>query len=439
MKISGPRLAQTIALALLTALGWLGGCSDGPPGLHSEDPGGVVVPPSQGLIVSDPVPAAVLAAEVGAALAPAGGAGDSVAYVSLAPGTAPRGSLAIVRRVGGAATLTTTVLDGGFDPVPVGARAGDSVEVVVTDASGGTVLQVRAEVLLARPPVVVRTDPPRKKTDVPVNAALVVVFSEPVAAGSLTPTSVQLLRGTTSIVGTVSPLQGTATAAVFTPAAPLDPNTVYQLAVTRGVRDLEGDALAADTSVEFTTGTTTVGPATRVTVLPDTVAVAIGSQVQLTPAARDTAGTPIVGRPFTWSTDNPAVASVSPAGLVTAVAEGVAHVRSELDGRSAVAAILVSQSLAAVDSVAVVPGSATLVIGGLVQLTAVLRDAAGNVLSFREIAWSSSNPAVATVSAGTGGTAVVLDVSAGTTTITATSEGKRGTATIKTGTVGPYA
>jgi trimeric autotransporter adhesin len=55
-----------------------------------------------------------------------------------------------------------------------------------------------------------------------------------------------------------------------------------------------------------------------------------------------------------------------------------------------------------------------------VQVTAVLRDAANNVLTGRTITWSSSNaPAIATVSS----SGEVAAVGIGSATITATSEG----------------
>src|SRR5207247_7334120 len=64
--------------------------------------------------------------------------------------------------------------------------------------------------------------------------------------------------------------------------------------------------------------------------------------------------------------------------------------------------------------------------GQTVQLTAPPKDANGNTLAGRTIAWASSNPAAATVN--TSGR--VTGVAAGTATITATSEGKSGTAAI---------
>ncbi len=57
--------------------------------------------------------------------------------------------------------------------------------------------------------------------------------------------------------------------------------------------------------------------------------------------------------------------------------------------------------------------------GATAQLTAVLRDAANNTLSGRTIAWNSTSPGIATVTAGT-----VTAVGVGMTTISATSEGQ---------------
>src|SRR5207253_1856382 len=55
---------------------------------------------------------------------------------------------------------------------------------------------------------------------------------------------------------------------------------------------------------------------------------------------------------------------------------------------------------APVASVAVTPASASLAIGATSQLSVTLKDASGNTLSGRTVAWSSSSSAVSTVSAG---------------------------------------
>jgi len=410
-----------IALAIMGVLGWLGGCSDNPGGPVCCDP-------PQGLVVSDPVPAATLAAGFGAALALTGGAGDSVVYVSLPPGTAPAGSRAAIRRVGDVASLTTAVLDGGFDPVPVEAQAGDSIEVLVTDAAGGTVLQARLAVAAARPPIVVRTDPPRRKTDVPINASVVIVFSEPVDTATLTPSSVQLLLGTTPVAGMVRLLQGTGAAAAFTPAVPLDANTAYQLVVTQAVRDLEGDALEAGETVDFTTGQSSTGPAASILVSPDTVTLTEGATYQLTATVRDAAGNELVDQPLAWTSNDPNGLAVSPTGLVAARLPGFYNVFVTLNGLTGFAQVVVVPGVPA--SLTIAPTPATVgASGDTIILTATVRDAGGRLIPFPTLSWTSSAPAVATVApygnAGPG-LATVTGVSLGSVTITASSGAARG-------------
>jgi murein DD-endopeptidase MepM/ murein hydrolase activator NlpD len=81
---------------------------------------------------------------------------------------------------------------------------------------------------------------------------------------------------------------------------------------------------------------------------------------------------------------------------------------------------------AAVATVDVSPTSPTVLAGGTAQLAATTKDASGTVLTGRTIAWSSSNAAVATVSA----SGLVATLTPGSATITATSEGKSGSASV---------
>ncbi|HEX4934900.1 MAG TPA: Ig-like domain-containing protein, partial [Gemmatimonadaceae bacterium] len=81
---------------------------------------------------------------------------------------------------------------------------------------------------------------------------------------------------------------------------------------------------------------------------------------------------------------------------------------------------------APVATVAVAPDTATLVRAQGRTLAATLRDAAGNVLAGRAVAWSSSAVTVATVTAD----GAVTAVAPGVARIAATSEGKEGAATI---------
>ncbi len=388
-------------------------------------------------IVSDPVAAVSLTCP-----------GAAEAYVFLPPDSIPGGIAAAVQNRRTGRTIATAMINGGFDPVPVTAIAGDTLDIVVELSGGGNPERLIQPVPLKHAPSVVRTYPSSGKRDVPLNAGIVIVFSEPVAATTLSASAVQLYHGTSAVAGTVRLLEGSATAAVFTPSAPLDANTDYLLVVTQAVRDLQDDALAEVVTVLFATGTTTAGQASLVSVLPDTAAVLAGMQVQLTAVALaagdDTMPkTPVPGAPVFWSTDDPAVATVCNTGLVTTHAAGVAHVRATVDqGGEPVfgtAVVLVSATLPPVESVELTPASAIVPARGRIQLTTVLKDGLGSVLSFRPVSWRTSDQSFATVEGTSGGKAWVTGVSAGGATITATSEGKSATAQINVVTPGPYA
>lgn len=332
-----------------------------------------------GLVVSDPVlPSAAAPVAGGAqhmASSMALGEEDSVVYVSLLPGTAPRGATATIRALVSGSTVTTAVQGGGFDPMPVAAQVGDSIETVVRDASGAVVLRARIAVARVRPPIVVRTDPPPKKRDVPLNAAMIVVFSEPIDPATLTG-AVQLFQGTTSIGGRLGLRDPDNLTAVFKPDAPLRSGTDYQLVVTRGIHDLTGDSLEAAVAVGFTTEP----PVASVSVSPDAAAIVIRDSVQLTAVARDSAGNKLADRPVTWASNDSGIASVAPSGLVRGgVRAGSALIVASVEGKADSAAIEVTLGAKLVFSVQPTTMSAGLRITPSVQVTA--RDALGNVIT----------------------------------------------------------
>jgi alpha-tubulin suppressor-like RCC1 family protein len=182
-----------------------------------------------------------------------------VVYVSLAPGSVPTGTQATVRNQTSGGSITTAVVNGGFDPVAIAAAVGDTLLVEVRGPSTDV---IRAVLVVAaqRPLVVVRTNPPPRKTDVPLNAIMVVVFSAPIDSTTLTTESVQLWSGTTPVPGTVRFADVAHLRAEFHPDGLLAAETDHELVVTQGIRDVNGQALASPVAVPFTTGTT--APAT---------------------------------------------------------------------------------------------------------------------------------------------------------------------------------
>src|SRR5436309_1202107 len=170
--------------------------------------------------------------------------------------------------------------------------------------------------------------------------------------------------------------------------------------------------------------TVTIVPVASVTVSPATAIVGVGAPVQLTATLKGAAGNVLSGRSVTWASGTPAVATVSSTGLVTGVAAGAATITATSEGQSGTAAVTVAS--VPVASVTVSQATANVLAGATTQLSAVTKDAAGSVLSGRVISWTSSNTAIATVSAA----GLVMGVAAGSATITATSEGQSGTARV---------
>src|SRR6267142_2422463 len=122
----GRRIFACASAAFLAGVALFAACSDS----AGPNPPPPPPPPPPGLIVSNPIPvgAVATAGNVAASRSPTWpAAADSVVYVSLTPGTAPGGSRATIRRVGSSDALTTDVLDGGFDPLAIGAQVGDSI------------------------------------------------------------------------------------------------------------------------------------------------------------------------------------------------------------------------------------------------------------------------------------------------------------------------
>ena len=154
-----------------------------------------------------------------------------------------------------------------------------------------------------------------------------------------------------------------------------------------------------------------------VSVQPAQHTLAVGDELAMTARALDEAGEIVAGRGITWSSSNESVARVTDAGRVTAVAAGTVQIRATADGKSGSAELTVT--VPAVASIAVSPTVVVLEVGESRILTAVTRDANGNVLSGREVTWSVDTPNASVSPSG-----VVFGLVPGYATITATSEGK---------------
>jgi len=106
------------------------------------------------------------------------------------------------------------------------------------------------------------TDPGDTATGVGINSKLVANFSEAVNPATCTATTFTLARGATAVPGTVSCVGKTAT---FTPTGNLTVTAAHTATLTTGIKDLAGNALAANATWNFTTGAGADGTAPTVT------------------------------------------------------------------------------------------------------------------------------------------------------------------------------
>jgi len=153
----------------------------------------------------------------------------------------------------------------------------------------------------------------------------------------------------------------------------------------------------------------------------------VGQTTQATAILLDASGKELTGRTIRWSSSNPAVATVGATGAVQAVAVGAAQITATSEGVSGSASLGVTvPSTDPVATVSVSLGSSTLAVGQVTLASAVLHDAAGSVLGGLTVTWSSSNAAVASVTA----SGVVRGVGLGNATISAAVQGRIGTAPV---------
>jgi uncharacterized protein YjdB len=175
--------------------------------------------------------------------------------------------------------------------------------------------------------------------------------------------------------------------------------------------------------------TVTAAPVQSVSVSPSTLSLAQGKTGTLSATVVDAIGGTVSNPSVSWSSRNPAVASVDAVtGVVTAVAVGSTTIDASSGGKSGSAAVTVTAPPIA--SITISPSSANVTAGQAVSLTATVEDANGNVVTGSTVTWTSSDVQVASPNSSGNSTANVSTSKAGTATITASVGGVQGTATI---------
>jgi uncharacterized protein YjdB len=167
---------------------------------------------------------------------------------------------------------------------------------------------------------------------------------------------------------------------------------------------------------------------TRVLVEPDIHLLKVGEQVTYSARFLDARGREIDSRYAAWSSTDETVATVSYAGLVTAMAPGTASIRAVVG--DIIGTVTVHVSARRIVTFEISPGQADLFEGEKRSLFAIARDSVGVLITGRAVTWTSSDPAVVTVDAVTG---ELTAVRSGTANVSAELEGHVATAAITVG------
>jgi len=259
--------------------------------------------------------------------------------------------------------------------------------------------------------------------------AAVTITPVPAASISIAPAALSLTVGDTSrVVATVRDAGGNVLAnravAWFSsnPAVMTVSATGLVTAVGAGIAAVSAVADGVTATAQVTVAALPPAPVASISVALVATTLSAGQTTQATATLRDAKGTILTGRTVVWSSASPEVATVSASGVVTAVSPGSASVIATSEGQTGAATVTVAAPAPAPVATVTLTGQTSLLVGQATQITAVLKDAAGNVLSGRTIGWTSSNLGVLTVSP----TGLVTALGAGNATVTASSEGRSG-------------
>lgn len=191
--------------------------------------------------------------------------------------------------------------------------------------------------------------------------------------------------------------------------------------VNAGQETVADVILGADTGGEPGGQLVISGPAT----------VSVGESIYLSALVFNESGDSVFGTAVTWQHSNPAVALLEGGGptvTLTGLAAGTTSVVATAGDLMDSVVVTVGAN-APVASVTVAPSAATMAVGDSAGFQAVLKDAAGNVLTGRTVSWALSDSTL-TIMDHFGPYVIVRARTTGTTTLRAAAEGKEGVATV---------
>ena len=113
---------------------------------------------------------------------------------------------------------------------------------------------------------------------------------------------------------------------------------------------------------------------------------------------RDASGAVVRGAAVRWVSSDPATATVSPAGLLTAVRPGTARITVSSGDQSATGVVtVVLRTTGRIVRVRIDPSTSSVAVGRTVQLTGTALGAGGQATMAEWHLWDTDNPLVASV------------------------------------------
>jgi uncharacterized protein YjdB len=264
-------------------------------------------------------------------------------------------------------------------------------------------------------------------------AAALTVKAATVVSISVTPSTVTINVGATEQFtatatysdGTTANVSSTATWTVGTGSIASITGAGLATATAAGstnvTASLSGMSGAADLTVKAAT-------VVSISVTPSTATINVGATEQFTATATYSDGTTAnVSSTATWTVGTGSIASITSAGLATAMAAGSTSVTASLSGVSDSANLTVQVPPPTLVSVSVTPANPSIQVGATQQFSATANYSNGSTVNVTSTAtWSSSASSVATVNA----SGLATAVAAGSATITATYQGISGATTL---------
>ena len=145
----------------------------------------------------------------------------------------------------------------------------------------------------------------------------------------------------------------------------------------------------------------------------------VGQSAQATVVLKDASGNVLTGRVVNFVSSDASLVSVSSSGVVSAVKAGGVTITASVDGGVSASAVVTAVApTSAVHMITLLAGATQLNIGQLTQITAVVRDINGNVLSGVPVTFTSSPSSVVTIS----GSGVAAGVNVGSAQVYAKAD-----------------